>query len=123
MVRIRMQRLGRRNRPFYRIAAVEKQTRRNGPVIEALGWYNPIEKDPAKALEINEERVKHWLSKGAQPSDTVRDFLAKRGIGDLKAWEADRAYDRKVVEDKKAKAALAAEAADKAKADKEATPA
>lgn len=113
MVRIRMQRLGRRNRPFYRIAAVEKQTRRNGPVIEALGWFNPLEKDPAKAIQINDERVKHWLSKGAQPSDTVRDFLAKRGIGDLKAWEADRAHDRKMVEEKKAKAALAAEASAK----------
>ncbi len=107
MVRLRMQRLGRRNRPFYRIAAVEKQTRRNGPVIEALGWYNPLETDPAKALQINDERVKHWLGKGAQPSDTVRDMLAKRGIGDLKQWEADRAFDRKVVEEKKAKAAAA----------------
>jgi small subunit ribosomal protein S16 len=107
MVRLRMQRLGRRNRPFYRIAAVEKQTRRNGPVIEALGWYNPLEKDPAKALQINDERVKHWLSKGAQPSDTVRDMLAKRGLGDLKQWEADRAFDRKIVEEKKAKAAAA----------------
>ena len=111
MVRLRMQRLGRRNRPFYRIAAVEKQTRRNGPVIEALGWYNPLEKDPAKAIQINDERVKHWLSKGAQPSDTVRDMLAKRGIGDLKQWEADRAHDRKVVEDRKAKEAAAAAAA------------
>jgi small subunit ribosomal protein S16 len=110
MVRLRMQRLGRRNRPFYRISAVEKQTRRDGPVIESLGWYNPIEKDPAKAIYINEERVKHWLSKGAQPSDTVRDILAKRGIGDLAKWEADRAHDRQVVEARKAKAAAAAAA-------------
>ncbi len=108
-----MQRLGRRNLPFYRINAVEKQTRRNGPVIEALGWFDPLANDPAKQVNINEERIKFWLSKGAQPSDTVRDFLAKRGIGDLKAWEKDRAHDRKMVELNKAKAAAAAPAGEK----------
>lgn len=113
MVRIRMQRLGRKNLPFYRINAVEKKTRRNGPVIEALGYFDPLANDPAKQVHINEERIKFWLSKGAQPSDTVRDFLAKRGIGDLKAWEADREHDRKVVAENKAKAA-AAPADDKA---------
>jgi small subunit ribosomal protein S16 len=102
-----MQRLGRRNRPFYRINAVEKQTRRNGPVIESLGWYDPIAADPAKQLNINEERMKHWLSKGAQPSDTMRDILAKRGLVDVKTWEADRAHDRKVIEERKAREAAA----------------
>ncbi len=117
-----MQRLGRRNLPFYRINAVEKQTRRNGPVIEALGWFDPLANDPAKQVNINEERIKFWLSKGAQPSDTVRDFLAKRGIGDLKAWEADRAHDRKMVELNKAKAAAAGEKKDEPKAEKPAKP-
>ena len=122
MVRIRMQRLGRKNLPFYRINAVEKKTRRNGPVIEALGYFDPLANDPAKQVHINEERIKFWLSKGAQPSDTVRDFLAKRGIGDLKAWEADREHDRKVVAENKAKAA-AAPADDKGeKKDKPAKP-
>jgi len=107
MVRIRMQRLGRRNRPFYRISAVEKLTRRNGPVIENLGWYDPIATDPAKQLSLNEERIKHWLDQGAQPSDTVRDMLAKRGIGDVKAWEADRAAARDRVAAKKAAEAAA----------------
>jgi small subunit ribosomal protein S16 len=118
LVRIRMQRLGRRNLPFYRIAAVEKNTRRNGPVIEALGHFDPLANDPAKQVVLKEDRIKHWLSKGAQPSDTVRDFLAKRGIGDLKAWEADRAHDRKVVEEKKAKAAAAPAEGDKKEAAK-----
>jgi small subunit ribosomal protein S16 len=124
MVRIRMQRLGRKNLPFYRINAVEKKTRRNGPVIEALGFFDPLANDPAKQVQINEERIKFWLSKGAQPSDTVRDFLAKRGIGDLKAWEADREHDRKVVAENKAKAAAAPadEKADKPKAEKPAKP-
>jgi small subunit ribosomal protein S16 len=103
-----MQRYGRRNRPFYRIAAVEKRARRDGPVIENLGWYNPLSADTTKQLEINDERVKYWLSKGAQPSDTVRDFLAKRQLVDLVAWEADREHDRKVVAANKAKAEAAA---------------
>ncbi|MBS0195335.1 MAG: 30S ribosomal protein S16 [Planctomycetes bacterium] len=113
MVRIRMQRYGRRNRPFYRIAAVEKRARRDGPVLENLGWYNPLATDASKQLELNEERVKHWIAAGAQPSDTVRDFLAKRSLVDVKAWEADRAYDRKMVEINKAKAAAAAAAGEK----------
>jgi len=120
VVRIRMQRLGRHNRPFYRIGAVDKRVRRNGAVIEQLGWYDPLAKDPAKQIQINDERVKHWLSVGAQPSDTVRDFLAKRSIGDLKAWEADRKYDREMVVKNKAiaEAAAAAAPADKKDAKK-----
>ena len=47
MVRLRFQRLGRHNRPFYRLAALDKRTRRDGVVIENLGWFNPIEKDAA----------------------------------------------------------------------------
>ncbi len=106
-----MQRLGRRNRPFYRIAAIDQRTRRNGRVIEALGVYDPIHPEAAKQIQLNEERLKYWLSVGAQPSETVRDMLAKRSIGDLKAWEADRAYDREGVA--KRAAAAAAGAAEK----------
>jgi small subunit ribosomal protein S16 len=107
-----MQRLGRVNRPFYRISAIDQRTRRDGVVIETLGWYNPVEKTAEKQLNINEDRVKHWLAAGAQPSDTVRDFLAKRGIGDLQAWEAERARQRDLVEKKKAAAAAAGEKKD-----------
>jgi small subunit ribosomal protein S16 len=113
MVRIRMQRFGRTNRPFYRIAVAEKNTRRNGPVIEQLGFYDPLASEPAKQLKINVERAKYWLAKGAQPSDTCRDFLAKAGLGDLKAWEADRAADRKALSERlAAKAAQAEKPAD-----------
>lgn len=102
-----MQRLGRHNRPFYRISAIEKRVRRDGRVIEELGWYNPLEKDATKQINLNEERVKYWLGVGAQPSDTVRDMLARRSLVDLPAWEKQRAYDRKMVEVNKAKAAAA----------------
>lgn len=91
MVRIRLKRMGRRHRPFYRINAIEKRNQRDGKVIEQLGWYDPIAKDPAKQLSLNEERVKDWISRGAQPSDTVMDILAKRNIVDADAWKAERA--------------------------------
>jgi len=112
VVRIRMQRLGRKNRPFYRIAAIDQRTRRNGRVIEALGTYDPIHPDATKQIELNEERMKYWLSVGAKPSDTVRDMLAKRNMGDLKEWEAGREHDRKVVAAKAAAAATAGEKKD-----------
>ncbi|HRJ49628.1 MAG: 30S ribosomal protein S16 [Phycisphaeraceae bacterium] len=116
MLRIRLQRFGRKHRPFYRISAVDRRTRRDGAPVEELGWYNPVEKDPAKQVSINAERVKHWISMGAQPTDTVRDMLAKRNLIDVSAWEADRAVDRKKVEAKQAALAAAAENKDEKKA-------
>jgi len=102
MVRIRMQRLGRRNRPYYRLCAIDQRSRREGPVLENLGTYDPVAPDAAKQINLNEERIRHWLKMGAQPSATVRDMLAKRGLVDVKSWEAEREYDRKMVEKKKA---------------------
>lgn len=116
VLRIRLQRFGRKHRPFYRISAVDKRTRRDGAPVEELGWYNPVEKDPAKQVSINAERVKHWISMGAQPTDTVRDMLAKRNLIDVSAWEADRAVDRKMVEAKQAALAAAAESKEEKKA-------
>jgi small subunit ribosomal protein S16 len=116
MVVIRMQRLGRRNRAFFRIAVAERRTRRNGPVIEQLGHYDPIEKDATKQLKIDDERAKFWLSKGAQPSDTVRDMLVKRGLIDTKDWEKSRAWYRKHATEKAAKAAAEGEKKDEKQA-------
>ncbi len=113
MVRIRMQRLGRHNRPFYRIAAIEKRVRRDGRIIEQLGWYDPVAREASKQIEINAERVKYWLSVGAQPTDTVKDFFAKHSLIDVKGWEAQREHDRKKVEKKKAAEAAAAAAGEK----------
>lgn len=97
MVRIRMQRLGRTHRPFYRIAAAEKRVKRDGKVLENLGWYNPIEKDPEKQIKLESERIKYWLSVGAQPSDTMMDILGNRDLLTPKlkdAWLAKREADR-----------------------------
>jgi small subunit ribosomal protein S16 len=102
-----MQRLGRSRRPFYRIQVLDQRVRRNGAAIEQLGWYDPIAKDPAKQVQLNEERVKYWISVGAQPSETVMDMLAKRNLVKTEKWTARRTRDRKGVEERAAKAAAA----------------
>jgi small subunit ribosomal protein S16 len=107
VVRLRLQRLGRRNRPFYRLNAIDQRTRRDGRVIENLGFYDPLAPDQTKQIQIDGERVKYWISVGAQPSETVRDMLAKRGFVDAKVWEQDRTWQRKRSEAKKAAAAAA----------------
>src|SRR5262245_15669673 len=91
MVRIRMKRLGRRRRPFYRINAIDITTKRDGKVLEQLGWYDPLVKDVSKQIVLNEDRVKHWLQHGAQPSDSLMDLFAKRNLVDADAWKAKRA--------------------------------
>ncbi len=103
MVRIRMQRLGRRHRPFYRIGATDAREPRSGTFIEQLGWYDPVAKDDAKKLSLKPDRIKHWLEHGAQPSDTVKDILAQQDLLPAKMrgeWEAEREVSRRRVEAK-----------------------
>ena len=78
MVKLRLARMGNRNRPYYRVVAAEDSSRRDGRFIEILGSYDPLKK-PA-SLEVESEAVLKWLSQGAQPSDTVRRILAKTGV-------------------------------------------
>ena len=79
-VRIRLKKLGRRHLPFYRIVAADSKCGRNGREIEVLGTYDPVNKEEGKVVAINRERVQHWLSVGAQPSDTVRSILKAQGV-------------------------------------------
>ena len=79
-VKIRLKRLGRSKRPFYRIHAIDRRSARDSRSIEELGYYDPIDPDLSKALKIKHDRVKYWLSVGAQPSDTVRSLLKKSGL-------------------------------------------
>ena len=78
MVRIRLKRMGRKHRPFYKIIVVDSRRPRDGAAIEALGHYDPLKK-PA-AIEVKADAVLRWLSEGAQPSDTVKRILMKCGI-------------------------------------------
>ncbi|MGB9822124.1 30S ribosomal protein S16 [Thermodesulfovibrio sp.] len=73
LVRIRLMRLGAKKKPFYRVVVTDARARRDGPFIEIVGTYNP-KKDPAE-VNLNMERVKYWLQKGAQPSDTVKKLI------------------------------------------------
>ncbi len=76
-VKIRMKRMGAKKKPFYRIVVADSRTPRDGRFIEEIGYYNPL-RDPAE-INVDAERVKYWISQGAQPSDTVRALLKKTG--------------------------------------------
>jgi len=76
--KIRLKRIGRRNRPFYRLVIMDARNRRDGAAIEEVGWYNPIAKDEMYSLK--EDRILHWLQEGAQPTDTVHDILRTAGL-------------------------------------------
>jgi small subunit ribosomal protein S16 len=79
MVRIRLKRLGTKMRPYYRIVVMDSRKPRDGRALEEVGLYHPI--SPAdEQVRIDEERVRDWLSKGAQPSATVKKLLNKHNI-------------------------------------------
>jgi small subunit ribosomal protein S16 len=70
-----MRRTGSKKRPFFRVVVSEARSKKEGEFVEVLGFYNPRTK-PA-VVEINKERIAHWISKGARPSDSVRTLLAR----------------------------------------------
>jgi len=78
-VRIRMKKLGRRHRPFYRICAMDSRAPRDGRVLEELGTYDPMVPDVDARAVLNGERVKYWLSVGAQPTEKVGVLIKKYG--------------------------------------------
>ncbi len=76
--KIRLKRIGRRNRPFYRLVIMDARNRRDGAAIEEVGWYNPTAKDEMYSLK--EDRILYWLEEGAQPTDTAHDILRTAGL-------------------------------------------
>jgi len=80
VVKLRLKRMGRRHRPFYRISAMDTRCPRDGRVLEELGYYDPIAEDVEKQLNLKEDRVRYWIEQGARASDTVRQLLKKKGI-------------------------------------------
>ncbi len=125
---MRLSRGGRKARPFYRIVVADKRMPRDGRYIERLGTYNPmLANDDEQRVVLNEERIKHWLELGAQPSTRVQTFLGKAGLTAMpeiretplksapsektKLKIADKAEKLKKAKDaKEAEAAAAAEA-------------
>ena len=92
-VAIRMKRMGRKNREYYRICATDRRSPRDGRVIEELGTYDPHVSETDARCTLNGPRVDYWLSVGAQPSDAVRVLIRKYGTSGthLKQMEAARA--------------------------------
>ena len=80
-VSLRLVRLGRRHRPFYRLRASDSRAAPTGRFLEELGTVDPIEKDPGKQVVLKKERIEYWLSQGAQVSPTVESLFKKHGVG------------------------------------------
>ncbi|MCR4439458.1 MAG: 30S ribosomal protein S16 [bacterium] len=135
-VRLRLARAGKKKQPFYRIVAVDSRKARDGMWLERLGYYNPLTSPPL--VELNEERVNYWLDCGAQPSDTVRSLLGRKGIllrrdlvkkgleparieEEVKKWEVLQIERHRRIEAKEAEKRAAA-AAEGEKAEPEAEP-
>lgn len=77
-VKIRLRRMGANRRAFYRIVATDSRAKRDGNVIEELGYYDPIAK--GTQVKLDNEKVNKWLDRGAQPTDTARTILKQAGI-------------------------------------------
>ena len=78
MLTIRLARIGKKKKPYYRVVVIERTRARDGRVREAVGTYDPLKK-PAE-IKLNSERIKYWLGVGAQPSNTVRSFIRLQKI-------------------------------------------
>jgi small subunit ribosomal protein S16 len=76
-LKLRLTRMGSKKKPFYRIVAVDSEARRDGRALDYVGYYNPMT-EPAD-IKIDQEKVKAWMERGAQPTDTVRSLLKKSG--------------------------------------------
>jgi small subunit ribosomal protein S16 len=78
VVKLRLRRMGAKKRPSYRIVAADSRSPRDGDFIEVVGFYDPLT-EPS-TIRVDVERARHWLSVGAQPTDTVRSILNRAGV-------------------------------------------
>ena len=125
-----MKRMGRRNRPFFRVIVIDSRRQRDGAAIEEVGWYDPIKTEDNFSLK--DDRLIHWLQQGAQPSDTVKNLMKKSGLSyrwhlmkqgldekaidhEIQKWSLDRDERLKKKAEERAKAK--AEAKEKAEAE------
>ena len=103
-VRIRLTRIGRMHRPFYRIAAFDGRSRRDGAALEYLGYYDPL-MTTGQRVKLDKEKAEAWVARGAKPTETVASFFREQGIA-YKA--ASRTRDRNKARAKKRSQARAA---------------
>ena len=83
MLAIRMRRLGAKKRPFFRVVVIDSHAARDGRALEVLGHYNPT--TVPETFQLDHQRLEHWLTRGAQPSDTVRTLLTRHPAGEATA--------------------------------------
>ena len=129
-LKIRLARGGAKKRPFYRIVVADSRMPRDGRFIERVGTYNPmLPQDHDDRIKLDMDRIKHWLSVGARPSDRVARFLGRAevlpmpGIPEQTKKSQPRAKTLERMREQEAKAAAAAEAAAAASAQGESQPA
>lgn len=123
-LKIRMSRGGRKALPYYRIVVTDSRSPRDSNFIERVGTYNPLlAQGDANRVVLNAERIKHWISQGAQPSERVAIFLGKAGITAMPKQpnrpqkSAPKAKAQERLKEQEEKARAAAEAAEAAKAE------
>jgi small subunit ribosomal protein S16 len=123
-LKIRLARAGAKKRPYYRIVVADSKSPRDGRYIEKIGTYDPLLPKDGERVKLVEERVKHWLGVGAQPTDRVLRFLDAAGMRkrDARSNPNKGQPGKKRIEREEAKAAAAAEKA-KAAAEAAAAPA
>ncbi|MCM2475357.1 30S ribosomal protein S16 [Rhizobium sp. CG5] len=119
-LKIRLARGGSKKRPYYQIVVADARSPRDGRFLEKVGAWNPmLDKDNEKRVELNAERIKHWMDNGAQPTDRVLRFLDQAGLANrptrsnlIKAKPGKKAVERVAERQQKAEelAAAAAEA-------------
>jgi small subunit ribosomal protein S16 len=117
-LKIRLARAGSKKRPYYHIVVADVRSPRDGRFIEAIGAWNPLLPKDGERIKIDEERVKHWLSHGALPTDRVARFLDEAGLAKRearnnpkKAEPGKKAQERAALTQKALEAAAAAAAA------------
>ena len=124
-VKIRLARGGTKKRPFYRVVIADERAPRDGRFIEKVGTYNPLlPSDAADRLKLDLERIQHWLSKGAKPTDRVLRFLDQAGVSKREArLNPQKAQPGKKAQERVAEREKKKEEREKAAAEASATPA
>jgi small subunit ribosomal protein S16 len=111
-LKLRLARRGTKKRPYYHIVAAHSHAARDGRYIEKVGIFDPLMgKTDEKRVQFDAERVKHWLSKGAQPTDRVARFLTAQGLANWKHGNNPKKAQPKAKAQERAKAAAEKEAA------------
>ncbi len=115
-VRIRLKKMGRKHKPFFRVCATDARAARDGRVIEELGYYDPMVRDTDARAILNGERIDYWMGVGAQPSDKVAVLIKKYGTNGTHLEQQKAALEQ--ISNRKQQAAVAAANAQRALAEK-----